>query len=250
MKKGGDFVDFIRQLVAFDKKSSGNLTPVAIAIYLKLFMINNERGREEWFEETDYWLGRAVGIKRRETIVSALNMLKQKGFIDFERGGAHKSTRYHIVELSTGLSTNNPQPLNNSAINSAKDSAINSAKDSAFNSAKDSAKNVFLQSNKKKKIKGKIEGDARAREFTPPTLEDVNNYVIEKNLHVSAKKFWEYYDAGSWKDAKGNPVRNWKQKLLTWESHEPRQEERKKSRLQENMEAAEQAIAMLNDGRF
>lgn len=218
-------MDFIRQLVAFDKKSSGNLPPVAVAIYLKLFMLNNERGREEWFEESDFWLGRAVGIKRRETIVSALNVLKQKGFIDFERGGAHKASRYHIVELSTNNAQSYTQPLNISANNSANNSAIDSSITSANNSAITSSINVSLQSNKKKKIKGKIECDTRARanqKFTPPTLDEVNDYVLEKKLHVSSKKFWEYYDAGAWKDANGNPVRNWKQKLLTWESREPK----------------------------
>ena len=35
-----------------------------------------------------------------------------------------------------------------------------------------------------------------------------------------AKPFFEYFDTGKWVDAKGQPVRNWKQKFLTWESKE------------------------------
>ena len=223
-------MDFIKQLVAFDKKSSGNLTPVAIAIYLKLFMINNERGREEWFEESDFWLGRAVGIKRRETIVSALNVLRQKGFIEFERGsGTNRPTRYHITDLSTNCSQNNPQELINSSSDSGRYSSSNSGSTSGRYSGSDSPSNspryVSPLINSKKKSKSKGEGIIRAcatPKFHPPTLDDVNQYVLEKNLHVSAKKFWEYYDAGGWIDAKGNPVKNWKQKLLTWEAHEPK----------------------------
>ena len=67
-------------------------------------------------------------------------------------------------------------------------------------------------------IDGK-ESNARKR-FTPPTLEDVVEYAKERGSNVDAKQFFEYYDAGGWKDAKGNPVRNWKQKFLTWEKHE------------------------------
>jgi hypothetical protein len=54
--------------------------------------------------------------------------------------------------------------------------------------------------------------------FRPPTLEDVRAYCLERGNTVDPVKFWSYYDAGDWKDAKGNPVRNWKQKLLTWEN--------------------------------
>ncbi len=56
----------------------------------------------------------------------------------------------------------------------------------------------------------------RAR-FVPPTREEVAQYVRQRGSSVDPVKFWEYFDAGGWKDAKGNPVRNWKQKLLTWE---------------------------------
>jgi len=54
------------------------------------------------------------------------------------------------------------------------------------------------------------------KRFIPPTLEDVRNYVFENKYNVDAEKFWKYFDAGSWHDSTGKPVRNWKQKLITW----------------------------------
>lgn len=67
----------------------------------------------------------------------------------------------------------------------------------------------------------KSEGSKRPRtRFVPPTLEEVEDYVFERNSPVDPHKFWEYFNAGDWKDAKGNPVRNWKQKLLTWEKYD------------------------------
>lgn len=53
--------------------------------------------------------------------------------------------------------------------------------------------------------------------FIPPTLEQVQEYCDERGNDVDAQRFFEYYQAGGWKDAKGNPVRNWKQKVITWE---------------------------------
>ena len=61
--------------------------------------------------------------------------------------------------------------------------------------------------------------NTKNRVFTPPTLEDVKAYVQEKGLGVDPKKFFDYYEEGDWHDAKGNKVRNWKQKLLTWDKH-------------------------------
>ncbi len=51
------------------------------------------------------------------------------------------------------------------------------------------------------------------------TLIEIEEYIKEKNLSVDAKQFFDYFEAGNWIDAKGNKVKNWKQKLLTWNSH-------------------------------
>ena len=62
---------------------------------------------------------------------------------------------------------------------------------------------------------------SKKRTFKPPTLAEVNDYILEKGIHnVSAKDFVDYYEAGNWHDAKGNKVKSWKQKLLTWARHE------------------------------
>ena len=53
--------------------------------------------------------------------------------------------------------------------------------------------------------------------FIPPTLEEVEDYCKSRNSPVDPKQFWEYFDAGNWIDSKGQKVRSWKQKLITWE---------------------------------
>lgn len=53
--------------------------------------------------------------------------------------------------------------------------------------------------------------------FVPPTLEEVTAYVKQRNSSVDPKRFFDYFQAGDWTDSKGNKVRNWKQKLITWE---------------------------------
>ena len=59
------------------------------------------------------------------------------------------------------------------------------------------------------------------KRFAPPTLDEVQAYVTEKGLSVDPVKFFDYFTEGNWIDSKGNPVRNWKQKILTWDNKEP-----------------------------
>jgi len=52
--------------------------------------------------------------------------------------------------------------------------------------------------------------------FKPPTLQEVESYVKEKSLQVDPEFFFEYFTVGKWIDSRGNHVKNWKQKILTW----------------------------------
>lgn len=60
--------------------------------------------------------------------------------------------------------------------------------------------------------------DEKEKIFVPPTLEEVQGYAKSRNSSVNPNKFFDFYEAGKWKDSKGNPVRNWKQKFITWEN--------------------------------
>lgn len=69
---------------------------------------------------------------------------------------------------------------------------------------------------------GKVsKGKRSIKRFEPPTLEDVKAYAKSRGNKVDAQKFYDYYTAGNWVDVKGNPVKNWKQKMITWESKHP-----------------------------
>ena len=59
----------------------------------------------------------------------------------------------------------------------------------------------------------------RRKEFSPPTLEEVEAYCKSRNNHVDAKRFFDFFESADWVDSKGNKVRNWKQKVITWESY-------------------------------
>ena len=83
--------------------------------------------------------------------------------------------------------------------------------------------NVDKENREREKSKSKSK--SRANKFTPPTLEQIKAYAKENGLNVDCDKFYTYFttpdDAGrTWIDSKGNPVKNWKQKLITWAGRE------------------------------
>ena len=73
---------------------------------------------------------------------------------------------------------------------------------------------------KNKNIKEKEE----KKEKFPPSFEEIKKYIDDKKLNVDAEKFFNYFTEGNWIDSKGNKVRNWKQKILTWNSYTDKKE--------------------------
>ena len=72
----------------------------------------------------------------------------------------------------------------------------------------------------KSELKSKSETKKKPKGFIPPTLQDIQNYCKERNNSVSASKFLDYYSVSEWKDKDGKAVKNWKQKLLSWEGRD------------------------------
>lgn len=56
------------------------------------------------------------------------------------------------------------------------------------------------------------------KKFTPPTLEEIKDYCLKRKNGVDPQRFFDYYEAGGWKDSKGKPIKSWKQKMIAvWE---------------------------------
>lgn len=69
--------------------------------------------------------------------------------------------------------------------------------------------------------KNRIEYNKR---FTPPTLEEIEQYCKERNNNVDANKFINYYTSNGWMVGK-NKMKDWKAAIRTWESKSLKQEE-------------------------
>lgn len=94
---------------------------------------------------------------------------------------------------------------------------------------------LFLLKENQKKLEKENEElkkkpKTKSKEFVPPTLEEVKQYCLERNNKLDYKYFYDYFTEGDWKDSNGNQVKNWKQKIITWEKNKMnKQEEHKPS---------------------
>ena len=61
----------------------------------------------------------------------------------------------------------------------------------------------------------KTETKNRDRRFTPPTPDEVRDYVREKNYNVDADKFCDFYESKGWMIGK-NKMKDWKASVRTW----------------------------------
>jgi hypothetical protein len=66
----------------------------------------------------------------------------------------------------------------------------------------------------KNKNENKNKNKKENKNFEPPTLEEVKSWFIENGSTAEAgAKAWQYYTDGNWNDSKGQPVKNWRQKM-------------------------------------
>ena len=53
--------------------------------------------------------------------------------------------------------------------------------------------------------------------FTPPTVEEVQNYCRERGNMVDAQRFVDFYTANGWHQGRGKPIKDWRAAVRTWE---------------------------------
>jgi hypothetical protein len=74
-----------------------------------------------------------------------------------------------------------------------------------------------------KESKGK-ESKERSISLKQPSLEEIKEYILAKGYCVDAIKFYSYFTESNWVDSNGKKVKNWKQKIITWDNHSIKQQ--------------------------
>lgn len=83
-----------------------------------------------------------------------------------------------------------------------------------------------------------------AKRFTPPTIEEVKEYCLERGNNIDPEHFVAFYESKGWKVG-ANTMKNWKSAVITWEKREkanPQQPKKSSYNLNEYEELTQEDI--------
>lgn len=63
-------------------------------------------------------------------------------------------------------------------------------------------------------------GGKEKRVFTPPTVDEVAAYCLERKNRIDPAHFVDFYTANGWKQGRGKPIVDWRAAVRTWEKRE------------------------------
>jgi hypothetical protein len=165
------------------------------------------------------WPGKRYLMRRTgladKTVCEAIHRLEDAGVLIVERRGIGRSTCFRLP-CESGSGSEPVQGVNHSGSGSEPQVV---QRVNHIRSNKRTIKRTRAGARKTSRAAGK--------KFTPPTLADIKTYVDAKGLSVDPKFFLDYFTESGWIDSRGNPVKNWKQKLLTWDSHRQKRQSQK-----------------------
>lgn len=185
---------------------SVNHSPTKVNIGNQLF----ECGRGQSIQSLSSWANQ-WGVSK-DKARNFLVLLEKDGMISHESIG--KSTRITVCNYDTyqcGLHDN--QTITQQSNNG----------DATQNHPNKNDKNVNNENNDKKRSEGKTS------RFTPPTLQEIKDYIKTKGYSVNAEVFFEYYNNNGW--VVGNKkMKSWESTITIWEKREEKQPQRPTAR--------------------
>lgn len=128
-------------------------------------------------------------------ILNALKELIEAGYLERIDGRDEKGYKTSKYILHMSPCVENPS-VENPSVENQRTYKINNNK---LNNNKESDTHT-------KKPKG----------FVPPTVDEVREYCRSEGYTVDAETFVAFYASNHWRDSRDKPVKNWKQRVISW----------------------------------
>ncbi len=64
-----------------------------------------------------------------------------------------------------------------------------------------------------------IKRTPKSKKMTPPTIEQVLEYVATREKKIDPQRFLDHYTANGWVQSSGRPIKDWKATVRTWEGN-------------------------------
>lgn len=173
------------------------------------------------FLSSETALAEAWGWSRKKTH-SFIDVLTKDGMLGTKRSG--KGTVFYLINYSNfSIHETEKEPEKNRT--GTDEEPMRNTNNNVNN---DNTENNIINMGRKSK-------------FSPPTVDQIKAYCLERNNHVDAERFVDYYSANGWVQGKGKPIKDWKACVRTWErgNNIPAREKAPAQSISEKWEAAE-----------
>ena len=145
-------------------------------------------------------------------MTSAIKELEEFGYLVRTRVQDEKGLFRYIYDVYENPCTENPCTDNPCTDNPCTDNVP------LLNTKELNTKEPNIKEPNTKDIRGdKPPTPTKRTRFTPPTVEEVEDYCRERDNGIDAEHFIDYYEARGWELSKGRKVKDWKACVRTWE---------------------------------
>lgn len=150
-----------------------------------------------------------------ESGIIVIKHWKMHNYIQSDR---YRPTDYVDEKSMLGVKKNKAYTLDESKMYTKCIQDVSVGKDSIGKVSID--KNSIVKDSKGESVRGK-----KTKHFIPPSVEEVEQYCLERSNNIDAQSFIDFYESKGWMIGK-NKMKDWKAAVRTWE----------RSRKQENKE--------------
>jgi len=115
---GGDFIDFIREILAFERWLRTNHLPATSQLlWYKLFMLCNSAGWAEWVVVENAALMAQIHLGNKASFIRYRDNLLESGLIEYRKGRKGHPNQYKLHSVIEKINGNELQPKTASQIN-------------------------------------------------------------------------------------------------------------------------------------
>ena len=217
-------IDGFKQIEAFYEWVFNNpdkARPTHVSLYLFLWNQCNRSKWVEWFKCPYDLAMQGACIGNNGTYYKCLDELKNFGLIDYKKGiNNFKAPLINLKQLydSEQLTEHVTVPLceQQTVQQYAQQYAQQTEQQPVhiYNYITNNIKLIIDNENKILKFFDSLKKEKKENKvFIPPTIFELKQYFKENGYNEqAAEKMFNYYNVANWHDAKGNKIKNWKQK--------------------------------------
>lgn len=203
--------------VLFTKPIWLNSTPEQKTILMTLLAM-------AWFKPNEWeWQGQKFEIEKGQFITSLDSIVKNCGKGITIQNVRTALKRFEKFEFLTNKSTKTGRLITivNWELYQEVEQTTNKGTDKDLTKSQQRPNKDLTpkeKGNKEKRKEGNKK-DNKSSRFTPPPLEEVEQYCIERNNNVDAQQFINFYESKGWMVGK-NKMKSWQACVRTWEKRE------------------------------